>query len=352
MVFPTQKDVARLAGVSTATVSRVVGGYGHVKESTRKKVEEAAAALGYRPNAIARSMVRRTTQTIGLIISDISNPFFPEVVRGVEDVAHSRGYSVILCNSDEDAEKEKRYSEILLAKQVDGLIVATTTADPRHLSPLALRGVPVVLLDRDVREGSFDVVKVDNADAASRAVEHLFALGHRRVGIISGPTSIQTARERLEGYRRAHRHYNIAVDRRLIYQGDFKESGGYNGARALMEQDDPPTAIFTANNLTTTGALAWLREQRLRIPEDVSLVAFDDMTWMRLVEPPLTVVQQPAYLMGTTVAELLFQRLEGKVSEARQVIQLQSNLIVRGSCSAPRTSELSTRSRAGERNGR
>lgn len=251
----TIKDIAKIAGVSPATVSRALGGYGYVKDSTRQRIQEVADQLGYHPNALARSMVTRQTQTIGLIISDIANPFFPEVVRGIEDTAHQKGFTVILCNSDENSEKERTYIDVLMAKRVDGLIVASTAANAQHLLQLKERNLPLVLLDRSFGEGNVDTVKVDNTLGAFGAVNHLIELGHRRIGIITGPDRIPTARERLTGYEQALEQHSIHLDPKLIVKGDFKEEDAYMGVKYLMGLDRPPTALFTANNRTTTGAL-------------------------------------------------------------------------------------------------
>ena len=337
--MPTIRDVAREAGVSPATVSRVVANYGYVSNNARERVLVAVQKVGYRPNAIARSMIKGATHTIGLIISDISNPFFPEVVRGVEDAAHRQGYNIILCNSDEVISKENDYIDVLLSKQVDGLIVASTSSEPGHLMEAAQRGTPLLLLDRHVPGTTCDVVKVDNITGARLAMEHLLDLRHQRIGLITGPKRVSTARDRTEGYRLALENRSIPCDERLVINSDFKEKGGYEGLIQLMALEHKPTAIFTANNLTTAGALTALRTLGLRIPDDISIVAFDDMTWMRLVEPQLTVVQQPMYLMGTTATEILLHRMLRNPNEPQQVMQLQANLVVRGSAHRYRQTE-------------
>lgn len=330
----TIKEVAKEAGVSPATVSRALGGYGYVKESTRRRIEEAARRLGYRPNAVARSMVKGSTQTIGLIISDIANPFFPQVVRGIEDVANRLGYTVILCNSDEDSQKERNYIDVLVSRRVDGLIVTSTAENASHLGTLKERQLPVVLLDRPLYHGDLDVVTVDNAEGARTAIRHLVDLGHRRIGIISGPRRVATMAERVRGYKEALAECGIPLDPELIYFGDLRESGGYEGLRHLMGLADPPTAVFTTDNRTTTGALTAAWEIGIRIPDELSLVAFDDMPWMRLLTPPITVVQQPTYELGSKAASLLFERI-GTPDLPQQVVQLHCKLIERSSCARP-----------------
>lgn len=331
----TIKDVARAAGVSPSTVSRVVRNSGYVSEKARAAVLEAIERLGYHPNAVARSMTQQRTQTIGVVISDIANPFFPSVVRGLDDVAHSNGYKLIVCNSDEDPAKEREAVHVLLSRQVDGLVVASTGGAVQDLSTALKRGVPVVLLDRIIRLPGADAVGINNTEAAYQAVRHLLQLGHRRIGIILGPQHVHTSRARLAGYVKALREYGVEPDPELQWYGDFKETGGYAGTQALLALRDRPTALFTTNNLTTTGALIALREADISFPDEIALVGFDDIPWARIVRPALTVVEQPTYLLGTTAAQLLFARLNGReTSPLGRTIQLQANLVVRESCGA------------------
>ncbi len=331
----TAKDVAAYAGVSTATVARVVGGYGYVSEETRRRVLEAVRALNYHPNAIARSMVKGSTNTIGLVVSDTANPFYPDVIRGVEDVCHRAGYNVILCNSDEDVEKEQRYLRVLMAKQIDGLIMTTTSDGVSYLLDITQRKIPVVMLDRAPKGSGFDSVTVDNRGGAYEAVQHLIKLGHRRIGVITAPTRIWTSNERLEGYKMALKEHGIPIQSELIYQDDRKEEGGYRGAMRLMGIDNPPTALFTTNNLRTVGALRYLKERGVNIPKQLSIIGFDDQSWMGLLDPPLTVVAQPAYFLGTSAGELLVQRLQGKAPMEEQVVVMKASLVVRKSCAPP-----------------
>lgn len=317
----TIKDVAKAAGVSPATASRALAGYGYVKESTRQRVQSAAEQLGYRPNAVARSMVKGSTQTIGLVISDISNPFFPEVVRGIEDETNRRGSNIVLCNSDEDSEKERHYIDVLVSKQVDGLIITSTSENASHLSDLS-RHVPIVLLDRSIPKAQFDAVVVNNAEGALDAVSHLINLGHTRIGLVSGPKRVTTMAERVAGYKKALQQHNLPVNPQLMFHGDLKESGGYQGLRHLMQLPEPPTAILSTNNRTTTGVLMAARELGLVIPRDFSIIGFDDMPWMSLLQPPLSVVKQPTYELGVRAAELLFERM-GNPDSANRVVQLE-----------------------------
>lgn len=334
-IVATIKDVARLAGVSPSTVSRVIRNSGYVSPRAREAVLAAIQQLGYHPNAVARSMTQQRTHTIGVVISDIANPFFPSVVRGLDDVAHSNGYQLIVCNSDEDPTKEREAVQVLLSRQVDGLVVASTGGAIQELRQAMEGGVPVVLLDRLVRLPGADAVGIDNAEAATMAVRHLLELGHRRIGIILGPPHVHTSKSRLAGYLKALKEYGIEPDPELMRHGDFKESGGYTETKALLQLKQPPSALFTTNNLTTTGALLALREAGIAIPQQMALVGFDDIPWARVVRPALTVVEQPTYLLGTTAAQLLFARLRHReTSPLGRVVQLQANLVVRESCGA------------------
>jgi len=330
----TLKDVARQAGVSVATASRALGGYGYVSPETRSKVLRAARLLDYHPNALARSMVKKRTHTLGVVVSDNANPFFAAVVRGIEDVVHRHGYAVILCNADEDPEKEEMYLRILREKRVDGLLLAPSGEAGRFLRAWAREGLPLVLIDRKIEGIAADAVIVDNRSGAKEAVAHLIGLGHRRIGTICGPQQVYTGFERLQGYLEALREARIPVEKDLIREGNFKQDSGYRLAREFLEMDDPPTALFVANNLMTIGALLALREAGVRIPQDMAVVGFDDMEWASILTPPLTAVAQPAYALGANAAQLLIQRLLRGPSPQPQEIVLKTRLVVRESCGA------------------
>lgn len=327
----TMRDVARRAGVSTATVSRALAGKPHVSQEFRERVRAAAQELDYRPSRIARSLRVKRSSTMALIISDIQNPFFTSLVRGVEDVAHEHGYGVFLCNSDEDADKESLYVNLLLAERVAGVVVSATRETDSPCRKLVEADMPVVAVDRRMGDLDVDTVVVDNVDGAYQAVSHLVGLGHRRIGIIGGPLWTTTGRERLEGYRKALSQHKIELDRKLIIAGDFKQSGGYRMALGLLELDNPPSAIFAGNNLTTLGALNAIHEKGLSIPHDVAIIGFDDMPWAASLNPPLTAVAQPTYALGCTAADLLFKRLADPERQIVEVV-LRTTLVVRDSC--------------------
>lgn len=327
----TMKDVAELAGVSTATVSRVLTGKTNVSPELRARVLKAVEELDYQPSRVARSLRVRTTQIIGLIISDIRNPFFTSVVRGVEDVAYANGYTLILCNSDEDPAKERLYIDVMRAERVAGIIISPTSETNEYYKLLLESGISIVSMDRRMRGLEVDTVVVNNVEGAYQAVSHLIKLGHKRIGLIGGPTMITTGRERQEGYEKALKEHGLAVTPGLIKVGDFKQESGYQRANEFLEVEDPPTALFVANNLMTLGALNAIHERGLKIPQDIAIVGFDDMPWAPSLEPPLTVIAQPTYELGRAAAEALLGRITDRDRPVREV-KLATTLIVRKSC--------------------
>ncbi len=331
----TIRDVARRAGVSQATAARALGGYGHVSGAAARRVLSAADELGYLPNRIARALASGVTWAVGLVIGDIENPFFAAAARGMSDVLEERGHTVLLANSDEDLDRERVAIETLRARRVDALVVVPSsgTASP-HLRAAAADSAPLVLLDRPVRGLGVDSVTVDNEVGARSAVEHLISYGHRRIGLVSDAPEIPSSAERIRGYRTALARASVGVDDHLIALGGPTHRDGYLGARRLLEAPDRPTALFTANNMMTVGAMHAVRELGLLIPNDISLVGFDDLEWTTLVDPPLTVVSQPATDLGREAGRRVLARLDGTGGRPRR-IRLQTRLIVRGSCGPP-----------------
>jgi DNA-binding LacI/PurR family transcriptional regulator len=327
----TVKDVADLANVSTATVSRVLNNYPQVADETRSRVLWAMQELGYQPSRVARRLRVKGTQILGLIISDIANPFFPSVVRGIEDIAYANQYTLLLCNSDEDPARARLYVNVLQAERVAGIIISPADENSTSCEPLIRNDVPIVAMDRRLRLFDVDTVLVDNVKGAYQATSHLIRLGHRRIGLIGGPFRITTGRERREGYEKALRESGLELDQRLIKVGDFKQDSGYRRACELLEMEDRPTAIFAANNLMTLGALNAIHERGLDIPGDVAIVGFDDMPWAPSLDPPLTAVAQPTYELGCTAINLLLQRIADKDREIVEM-KLEPTLIIRDSC--------------------
>lgn len=326
----TIKDVASEAGVSVATVSRTLNDVDRVSPAVRERVMAAAESLSYRPNAVARSLRARNTRTLGLVIPNVRNPFFTEMARAVEDAARERGYSLVFGNTDEDPEKEAEYLDVLLEKQVDGIIISPARAESLHLEEIARDGVPVVFLDRYVRGIEAPVVRADGRRAVDELVEHLVDLGHERLAVISGPPETVPGRERLEAFMNGAEERNVPVGGGCVRIGDFRRQSGYAAMRELLELDEPPTAVFAANNLMALGALQALKRVGKKVPEDVSFASFDDVSWFELMDPPVTAIAQPTAELGAAAARMLPQMVEG--SEEPESFILEAELIIRGSC--------------------
>jgi len=330
----TIKDVAKKVRVSASTVSRVIRGELHVSPETRKRVLQAVKEMGYFPDSSARAMVKKETKTIGVSVSDISNPFYPPLIRGIENTVNKFGYSMILCNTDEDPKKEEQYLRMMQEKRIDGLIISPTNPKVPFLKMFEARHTPIVCIDRFLENGEVDTVCVDNIHGAFMAVEHLINLGHRRIAIITGIKGITTTEERLKGYLNALSRYGIDKDESLIARGNSKIQGGVEATKTLFELKSPPTAIFSSNNLMTIGVYIALKKLKKKIPEDVAVVGFDDLEWAEALCPPPTVVLQPTYTIGATAAQILIQRILKEGPENKQNIMLKTELIVRESCGA------------------
>ncbi|HEV2779374.1 MAG TPA: LacI family DNA-binding transcriptional regulator [Actinophytocola sp.] len=324
----TINDVAARAGVSTATVSRALNGKSTVDPALVARVLDAARELGYQPNGPARNLRRQETAVLALIISDVENPFFTAIARGVEDIAQGVGYSVVLCNSDENADKERRYLDVAIQERVAGVIVSPTTAI--NIDRLLARGTPVVAVDRPLPDRTSDMVLVDTRLAAREATEHLIDQGYRNIGCITGPAGVRTADDRLAGYRDALRAARRRGSPRLVRRTEFKAAGAHKAARDLLAHPDPPDALLVANSAMAIGVLAALREYGRRPGADVGVIAFDDVPWAELVDPPLSVVAQPAYEIGTVAAQLLLARIADN-DRPPTTTTLGARLIARGS---------------------
>jgi|YelNatPaOPRAMG01_1025707.scaffolds.fasta_scaffold55725_1 DNA-binding LacI/PurR family transcriptional regulator len=325
------KDVAKVAGVSVATVSRVLNNQTSIHDKTRTKVIQAINQLGYEPNRVAQRLRTESTQIFGLILSDVTNPFFTAVVQGIEKVTYDHNYSLLLCNSDEQPEREELYVRLLLAEKVAGVIVSPTNEDSTSYAPLIQNEIPVVAIDRRLRNFAVDTIVTDNFKGAYAAVSLLIQLGHQRIALISGPSSVTTGFERQEGYIAAMREHGLPISSDLIKESDFKQEGGYRAAIELLSLKERPTAFFVANNLMTLGALSAIHQRGLSIPEDVALVGFDDMPWATALNPPLTAVYQPTQIMGRIAAEMLLARIADPKRPVQE-IKLEPTLIIRESC--------------------
>jgi LacI family transcriptional regulator len=341
----TIRDVAKLAGVSPMTVSRVLNSSGYTSQGARQRVEQAIAELGYVPNTLARSLHFKQTRTIALVLADITNPFFTTVARGVEDTASEHGFTVMFGNTDESQEEESAYLSVLLQKQVDGVLLVPAHGSAASLSLLRACRVPFVLLDRRIPEAQVDTVCCESEQAAYALVQHLLLLGHKRIAILSGPQDTSTAMDRVAGYRRALAEVGLVTAAGLIACAEFTRSAGYQMAQQMLALRPPPTALFATNNFIAIGAYHALRDAGLRVPEDLSLVAFDDLPAPLVLEPFLTVASQPAYEMGRQGTELLLARLAGAGPAECQTVVLPTEIIIRRSSAPPPQATLSCRQR-------
>jgi LacI family transcriptional regulator len=320
-------DVAREAGVSAATVSRVLNNHPNVNAGYAKRVRDATEFLGYRPNGIARSLRRQSTDLIALIISDIGNPFFTAVARGVEDVAQRAGYSVLLCNADESPDKEETYLRVAEEQQVAGVLLSPH-AETSDVSRLSAAGIPLVVIDRPLRVAA-DSVMVNSFDGAKLATEHLIDEGWKRPACITGPQDAETARQRLAGYCQAIDEYDYLEP--VFRHAPFRQGGGRVAAASLLDSALPPDAIFVANSQMALGVLDELGRRGVLIGRDMGVITFDDAPWAPFVSPPMSVVTQPAYDIGAQAAQLLMARLQGGPPLIQRQIVLSTSLVVRES---------------------
>lgn len=328
--MPSIKDVADAAGVSTATVSRVLADKPHVRPEVRERVLAVVETLNYRPNLVARSLRVQKSNTIGLIVADIQNPFFTSVSRAVEDLAYAQELSVFLCNTDENPDKEAIYLDLMRDENVAGVIIAPTRKLANNFAKTVKINIPMVVIDRRVQDADVDSVLIDNVESAYRLTEHLLAVGHRRIGAMFGIGST-TGRQRQEGFLQALQKHDLKPTSDLVVYVNAKEDAGYETAQRFLNMPEPPDAIMTSNGLLAAGAFRALRESTLTIPDDIGFASFDETGWTTLVEPPITIIQQPTYEIGQTATELLLNRLENPTRTTRE-ITLKGKLIVRGSC--------------------
>lgn len=336
------RDVAARAGVSTATVSRVLANRPYSTPEIRQRVYRAVEELGYRPNRVARSLRVQRSSVVALIIPDIENPYFHRVVRGVQDVMDENRFVVFLCNTDEDLEQQRLSVDLVLAEQVAGILIAPVAEFDRPNGNLAGVKTPMVVLDRRLADVTADTVRVDNAGAAGVLVEHLIADGHRRIGAVLGTDLATTGRERREGYERALAAHGIPIDPAFIrvgpVQGPNRERVGYELTNQLLELPERPTALFSGTNLLTLGALKAIHDAGLSIPQDMAVAVFDEIDWMPIYRPSLTSIAQPAYEMGRRAGELLLRRMDEPHRPVEDIV-FPSTLLIRQSCARHEESE-------------
>ncbi|MGD9929210.1 MAG: LacI family DNA-binding transcriptional regulator [Mangrovibacterium sp.] len=329
----SMNDVARRAGVSIATVSRVLNNSSSVNEETRLKILKAIKELKYQPSRVAKRLRSKggPGNLLGVLIPDIQNPFYVDVLRGIEDIAYKNNYVIIVCNFSQDEKKEAMYLDILESEAIDGLIAAPASEDDVRVKKMVQSGLPVVCVDRGLNGIDVDVVWVNNDAGAFAAVDHLAKAGYKRIGHIAGLPTIPSSRLREAGYRRALAENNLPFDPQWLVYGNSTYESGVELADKLLSLPTPPDALFTGNNLITLGALETIHKRKLHIPNDVAIIGFDDMNWSNSLNPPLTAVRQPAYEIGQRAGELLIQRIRDPKRAPIQMT-LNSELMVRESC--------------------
>ena len=324
------KTIADKAGVSTATVSRVLNDYKGIRDVTRKRVLKVINEYNYEINAIAKSLKQKRTMTVGIVLGNVLSQFYSIIAKSVEDTASKYGFSTILCNGDDDPAKELKYLKVLKSNRVDGIILTPTGKNADYVNNLINSGTNIVLLDRLIEGVSCDAVLVDNLNGAYLAIKHLLEQGYRRIGIINGFIDRTTGHDRLEGYKKALKEANIKIDNDLIKIGNFKKKSGYELTEEILASK--PEALFVTNIDMMLGSIILTREKFLKIPADLAFVGFDDPEWAMLLEPPLTVVQQPVYELGVTAAEILIKKIiSNEDSKSTLIHVLNTTLVIRKS---------------------
>jgi LacI family transcriptional regulator len=330
---PTLKEVASLAKVSTATVSNVINNTKHVSESVKQQVFDAMEALNYKPNEIAKSLRVQQSRLIGILISDISNDFISKVVKGIENTLSEIGYNVLLCSTDSDFEKEKEYLNVFMGKRIDGLIISSSgTGDYEHYEDLLKAKVPVVFLNRCPDHFPSNMVMTNNIKGAYIATEHLIKHGHKKIGIITGPLHFSTGRDRFIGYQRALEDYGIPFKKEIVLEGCFNIESGYELTKRLFEENMDVEALFISNNSMSLGAYKYIKEQGIKIPEEIAIYGYDDPEWADIVDPPLSGIKQPAYQLGIYAAKKIVDTVQGVCTETRGIKYLDPEMVVRRSC--------------------
>jgi len=327
----TQEDVAKCAGVSTTTVSHVINETRFVSRELRQRVYQAMEELDYRPNAIARSLRRRESGQIGVIVPDIAYPFLAEVARGIEDAGFRLGYNVVFCSSHQDCDKELACLDLARTRQVDGIVVLGAGPDSEHIGELIERGTPAVSCNRRFPDVPIDTVIADNERAGFQATRQLLSQGHRRVACIAGPEEVTISVPRLEGYRQAMEELGVSVPDRLIVRDDFGNRGGFEAMNRLLDLSEPPSAVFACNDLMAMGAICAASKRRLNVPQDVAIIGCDDIAMAAFTNPSLTTVALPKHELGTLAVELLVERIKDRDRPVDEHV-LPVRLVMRDSC--------------------
>ena len=325
------RDVAKQAGVAPITVSRCINNSGYCSQETRTRVEAAIAELGFVPNRLASGLRSKRTNTLALFLTDITNPFFTTIARGVEDIASEAGYTVIFCNTDESVSKEKMYLQMLLEKRVDGILLVPAVNGLDSTTLIRKQNIPIVILDRRLPELIADSVRCDSEGGAYRLTRLLLSLGHREIAILNGPKAVSTSEDRLAGYRRALAEADIPINSKLETYGAFSQESGFEMTHKVLAKTQKLTALFAANNFIAFGALKALQELELRVPEDIAVVGFDDLPPNLVTFPFLTVASQPAYEMGRRAIEILLKKLDEGPTDHFQEVILPAEIVIRQS---------------------
>jgi LacI family transcriptional regulator len=333
----TIKDIAKKANVSVATVSRVINNSDKVKDGTREVVLQAMEELNYIPSDVARSLSKKETNTIGVVVPDINNPFFGQVIKGISSIADKEDLYMLLCDTDENEQKELKFLEMLKRQRIRGLIITPTMDNdkfnPEYVSALSKLDVPIVLLDRDIKYSNYDGVFLDNINGAYEAVNCLINEGHKKIAIISGPISSKPGRDRLRGYKKALAMNGIEANDSYIFYGDFKIDSGYKLTKQILKMENPPTAIFVSNNMMNLGCVKALNELNLNVPEDIGLIGFDEVETFEIMGINVSVIARPMAKMGETAMRILLERLNDMNSKEHQAkrVMLYPKLKLKGS---------------------
>ncbi|MFC5405402.1 LacI family DNA-binding transcriptional regulator [Cohnella soli] len=316
------KDIAKYLNVSVSSVSKTINGTGRVGKETRERIMKAIEELGYQPNEVARSLKRKSANSLGVIVSDLSNPFYSKVIKGIESVASRNDHHVIVCNSNEDAHKEEEYVKLLMQNRVSGLIIASVGGNPKALKPYIRSGIPFVFIDNEPRiDEQYNLVTIDNIKASYELTQHLLDQGHRHLAIITGPLDQSTALERKLGFEKCLSDNGVTMSEQWVGSGEFKQASGYAIMKDWLKRDQLPTALFAANDFLLYGATKALYERGLRIPDDMAVACFDADDETGLIRPRLTSVVQPAYDIGAAAAEMIMRRKqEGAPRQAERIV--------------------------------
>lgn len=326
----TIKDVARVSGLSIATISKYING-GNVLAENRSIIQEAIDKLEYKRNDMARGLKTNKTMTIGILIPSLENIFFTKIVSIIEDQLLEEGYGTIICDFREDKDLEQKKLEFLVNKNVDGIIMVSYGADKAYIEELIKKKIPIILLDRMIKGLECDCVLADNLNASYQAVEALIIKKHKRIGIICGPDATYTAEERRKGYIRVHEDYDITLDENLMVASDYTVEGGYKALKDFWLMDQRPSAVMVTNYEMTLGAIMAINDLEIRVPEDLSIIGFDNIQMAKVIRPPLSVVEQPMKEIGTTAGKLLIKRLKGDNKSFPVTFRLKTNIHIKAS---------------------